>query len=240
MDYPALIAFLSDLAANNNKPWFDEHRPTYDRLRGEWIELVGQVIAGIAQFDPSVEIVSPKDALFRINRDMRFSKDKRPYKTNFSAAICPQGRNSGMPVYYFQVDEAGGLMIAGGLYYPERAGLNRIREFIAEHPEKMDAVLTDPAFATTYGATFGGERLKRPPQGYTEDTPGIEHIKLKSFTASTEPQGWVERGDALPDDIVAAFRALFPLIRWSREALGGSADPTYISPQDLERLAGIE
>ena len=61
MDYSALVAFLSDLAANNNKPWFDEHRPTYDRLRGEWIELVGQVIEGVSQFDPGVGIVLPKD-----------------------------------------------------------------------------------------------------------------------------------------------------------------------------------
>jgi uncharacterized protein (TIGR02453 family) len=239
MDYPALITFLGELSENNNKPWFEEHRPTYERLRGEWLELVGRVIAGIAEFDPGVGIVSPKDTQFRINRDIRFSKDKSPYKTTFSAAICPQGRNSGMPVYYFQVDEAGSLLIAGGLHQPERNNLNLVREFISEHPERLEAALADPAFAATYGA-LDDERLKRPPRGYSEDTPGIEYIKLKSFTASMEPQGWVARGDALEGDIVAAFRALFPLIRWSREALGGSADPTYISPQDLERLAGIE
>ena len=101
-----------------------------------------------------------------------------------------------MPVYYFQIDEAGSLMIAGGLHQPERDNLNRVREFISAHPEKLEAVLADPAFAATYGA-IDDERLKRPPQGYDEDTPGIEYIKLKSFTASTEPQGWIKRGDAL-------------------------------------------
>jgi len=238
MDYPALIAFLSELSENNNKPWFEEHRSTYESLRAEWIALVGRVIGGISQFDPSVAVVSPKDALFRINRDIRFSKDKSPYKTTFSAAICPQGRNSGMPVYYFQINETGDLMIAGGVYRPERDNLGRIRKYIAEHPERLAAVHADPAFSATFGE-ISGERLKRPPQGYDEDTPGIEYIKLKSFTAGTEPEDWAKRGDAVADDIVDAFRAMFPLIRWSREALGGSQDPTYISPQDLDRLAGM-
>jgi uncharacterized protein (TIGR02453 family) len=229
MDYHALIAFLSELAANNNKPWFEENRSTYEHLRGGWIALVGQVIDGISQFDPAVGIVSPKDALFRINRDIRFSKDKSPYKTTFSAAICPQGRHSGMPVYYFQINAAGELLIAGGLYRPERDKLNRIRQYIAEHPELLDAVLADPDFAATFGE-ISGDRLTRPPQGYDEDTLGIEFIKLKSFTAGIQPARWIERGDALVNDIVAAFQDLFPLIRWSREALGGVDGATGEKP----------
>ena len=90
MNFPALLTFLSDLAANNNKAWFEENRATYQRLRAEWMDFIQKVIDGIAQFDPTVAVVSPKDALFRVNRDVRFSKDKSPYKTTFSAAICPQ------------------------------------------------------------------------------------------------------------------------------------------------------
>jgi len=224
MDFPALITFLSELALNNNKPWFEEHRPAYEQLRGEWLAFVGQVIDGASRFDPSVGIVSPKDALFRINRDVRFSKDKSPYKTTFSAAICPQGRSSGLPAYYFQVNEAGALFIGGGVWMPETAILGRIRQHIAEHPERLSAVLADPAFAATFG-TIDGDRLKRPPQGYDETTPGIEFIKLKSFTAGIEPAGWLARGDRLTDEIVTAFRAMFPLIRWLREALTGTGDP---------------
>jgi len=219
MDFQALIAFLSELALQNNKPWFEEHRPTYERLRGEWLAFVGQVIDGIAQFDHTVGIVSPKDALFRINRDVRFSKDKRPYKTTFSAAICAEGRNSGLPVYYFHISEAGVLFIAGGIYMPESAVLGRIRQQIAERPDRLSAVLADPAFSATFG-TIDGERLKRPPQGYDETTPGIEFIKLKSFTAGTEPAGWLARSDHLVDEIVMACRAMFPLIQWLREASG--------------------
>jgi uncharacterized protein (TIGR02453 family) len=238
MDFPDLTAFLSELALNNSKPWFEAHRATYERLRDDWLAFVGQVIAGTAQFDPSVNIVSPKDTQFRINRDVRFSKDKRPYKTTFSAAICPQGRNSGLPAYYFQVNETGALMIAGGVYMPEPAILGQIRRHIAEHPERLAAALADPVFAATFG-TIDGERLKRPPQGYDETTPGIESIKLKSFTAGSEPPGWLARSDHLADEIVAGFRALFPLIRWLREALAGSRDLGYLSPEEVDRLAGL-
>ena len=239
MDFPALIAFLSELALHDTKPWFEEHRPTYERLRDEWLAFVGRVIDGTSQFDPSVGFVSPKDALFRINRDIRFSADKRPYKTTFSAAICPQGRRSGLPAYYFQINEAGVLLIAGGVHMPAPPILGQIREYIAEHPERLIAVLADPPFAAVFG-TIDGERLKRPPQGYDEQTPGIEFIKLKSFTAGIEPEGWLARGDnlALASEIVAAFQALFPLIRWLREALTGRDDPGYLSPQEFDRQAG--
>jgi uncharacterized protein (TIGR02453 family) len=240
VDFPALIAFLSALALHNNKPWFAEHRPTYERLRDEWLGFVGQVIDGTSRFDPSVGIVSPKDALFRINRDGRFSADKRPYKTTFSAAICPQGRSSGLPAYYFQISEAEVLLIAGGVHMPAPPILGQIREYIAEQPERLAAVLADPTFAAVYG-TIEGERLKRPPQGYDEQTPGIEFIKLKSFTAGFEPEGWLARADnlTLASEIVAAFQALFPPIRWLREALTGRDDPGYLSPREFDRLAGL-
>jgi len=238
MDFPALITFLAGLTLHNNKPWFEEHRPTYERLRGEWLAFVGQVSAGIAQFDPSVGSVAPQDALFRINRDVRFARDKRPYKTTFSAAICPQGRTSGLPAYYFQINEAGALFVGGGVYMPEPAILGQIRQHIAEHPERLAAALADPAFAAAFG-TLAGERLKRPPQGYDETTPGIEFIKLKSFTAGSEPLDWLARREHLADEIVATCRALFPLIRWLRAALAGGSDPGYLSPQEVDRLAGL-
>lgn len=238
MNFPDLIAFLSDMAEHNNKAWFDANRPTYQRLRDEWLDFVREVIDGIARFDPTVAIVSPKDALFRINRDVRFSKDKSPYKTMFSAAICPQGRNSGQPLYYLHITEAGDLLVAGGVYMPETKTLELIRRHIAEHPERLAAVLDDPTFASRFG-TISGERLKRPPRGYDETTPGIEFIKLKSFTASVEPAGWQARADDLAAEVVDTYRAMFPLIRWLRAALTGNSDPLFLSPQAVDRLLGL-
>src|SRR5512143_783997 len=136
MDFDALISYLAELALNNNKPWFEAHRPTYERLRGDWMAFVGQLILVIAQFDPAVSIVSAKDTMFRINRDVCFSKDKTPYKTAFSAAVCPQGRSSGLPAYYFHITEAAELMIAGGVYMPQPDILAQIRKYIAEYPDR--------------------------------------------------------------------------------------------------------
>ncbi len=236
MDFSALVAFLSELALHNDKSWFDAHRPAYEHLRGEWLAFVGQVIASIARFDPGVGIVAPKETQFRINRDVRFSRDKRPYKTTFSAVICPQGRNSGLPAYYFQINETAALMVAGGVYMPEPGTLGQIRRRIAEHPERLAAVLADPAFAATFGG-IAGERLKRPPQGYDDATSGIEFIKLKNFTVGVEPAGWLARSDHLADEIATTCRAMFPLIRWLREALAGGDDLGYLSPQEVDRLA---
>ena len=237
MDTKALTDFLSELALNNNKAWFDSHRAAYDRLRDEWFALVSRVIEGAARFDPGVAIIAPRDTAFRINRDIRFSPDKRPYKTNFSAVICPQGRKSGMPAYYFSLDEAGRLFVGGGVYMPEPTVLARIRAHIAAHPDRLSAVLADPRFAATYGE-IQGERLKRPPQGYGEDSPGIEHIKLKSFTGGLTPEAWPRGGGELAGYLVERFGDLLPLIAWLREALGNGSVPDYLTPRDLDRLAG--
>src|SRR3954470_8676328 len=113
-----LIQFLSELSENNNRAWFVMNKPRYDILRAEFLALVTKLIAEVAKFDPEVADCNPKKALFRINRDMRFSKDKSPYKTNFSAAITASGlkkpSQGGGPAYYFHVDEHGTLLIAGG------------------------------------------------------------------------------------------------------------------------------
>ena len=111
--------------------------------------------------------MSPKDALFRINRDVRFSKDKSPYKTTFSAAICPQGRSSGLPAYYFQINEAGALFIGGGVYMPEPMILGQIGQQIAEHPERLSAVLAYSVFAATFGTVLRGSGSSGRPRATT-------------------------------------------------------------------------
>lgn len=222
MDFAALNTFLAELSLNNHKAWFEEHRTTYQALRDQFTAFVGQVIDGIVAFDPPVGVVHPKDALFRINRDVRFSPDKRPYKTTFSAAICPQGRNSGYPVYYFHVNELGDLFIAGGSYMPPLPLLAQIRVHIARHPEQLAAVLDDAEFRGTF-TDIGGERLKRPPQGYDANTPYIEYLKLKSFIVSHEPADWLTHADNLDTEIVRYFRTMQPLINWLRTALGANA-----------------
>ena len=124
-----LLGYLQGLAENNNKAWFEEHRGEYQGLRQEFTSLVGEILARLAVVDPAVEHLRPADCLFRINRDVRFSRDKSPYKTQFSALFCPQGRNVNLPSYYFHVaangEEGGELLAGGGMYAPEPAASGR-------------------------------------------------------------------------------------------------------------------
>jgi uncharacterized protein (TIGR02453 family) len=220
MDFAALLAFLTALAQNNNKAWFDAHRATYEGLRGQFLGLLTRVLDGISLFDAQVGIVEPKDCLYRINRDIRFSPDKSPYKTYFSAAICPQGRRSNLPAYYFHITEKGEFLAAGGMYMPEPGQLALIRRHIAEEPARLAAVLQAPEFVATFG-TLDGERLKRPPQGFDESTPYIEVIKLKSFSVGHELSGWQEKPDAAADELIGVFHDMYPFVGWLHEALAG-------------------
>jgi uncharacterized protein (TIGR02453 family) len=217
-----LLAFLAELAKNNNKAWFDEHRPRYEALRKEFTELVEDVIAGVAAFDPPMHGVHAKDAMFRINRDVRFSANKDPYKTQFSAALCAEGKKTDMPAYYFQIDHTGELWIGGGMYMPDPQHLRQIRENIAATPERVESVLADRAFTKTYGGLDTSMTLTKLPKGYYDDVPHPELIKLKGYFAGTGlASAEVKRltGDALVQTIVERFRALHPLVVWLREAV---------------------
>ncbi|HEX2203281.1 MAG TPA: DUF2461 domain-containing protein [Longimicrobium sp.] len=217
MDFARLAAYLGALAENNRKEWFEANRAEYQALRGDFTDFVGEVIGRIGEGDDAVRWMDPKDCIFRLHRDVRFSADKSPYKTTFSAFVSPRGRAVDGPGYYFHVDEKGTLFAAGGIYMPASGPLGRIREYIAEHPEKLRAVLRKRAFKQTFGE-IQGERLKRPPRGYAEDAPMIETLQLKSFIVARERDVSAGAPDALPW-LAETFRAMHPFIAWLREAL---------------------
>jgi uncharacterized protein (TIGR02453 family) len=183
LDIAELQQFLAELYANNAKAWFDANKPRYDALRKQFAELVGDVIARTAAFDPLMQTLAAKDTMFRINRDVRFSSNKAPYKTQFSAALCPQGKKTDLPAYYFHINHAGTLFVGGGMYMPEAQNLRRIRENIAASPEQVEAVLAHPLFKKTYGSLDASMTLVRLPKGYYDDVPHPELVKLKGFFA---------------------------------------------------------
>lgn len=232
MNVSALVSFLQELADNNNKAWFDAHRPQYQALRQEFTDLVGEVIAGIGSVDEAVRDLQPANCLFRINRDVRFSRDKSPYKTQFSAAIGPQGRSTNLPAYYFQIDAAGNLFLGGGLYAPAPEQLANARRFIAAHPERLEELYADPAFHAAYGA-IDGEMLKRPPAGYPADAPHLEALKLKQYLVGQSYVVHEFAGDALAPLIIERFSAAAPFIFWLREAVGAPAGGTADGPDPL-------
>ncbi|HJV87880.1 MAG TPA: DUF2461 domain-containing protein [Noviherbaspirillum sp.] len=217
-----LIQFLAELSENNNRAWFVMNKPRYDILRLEFLELVTKLIPVVGKFDPEVANCNPRKALFRINRDMRFSRDKSPYKTAFSAAITASGlkkpSQGGGPAYYFHVDANGVLLVAGGEYMPPPDRLKTIRQHVVADAAGFSKVLRNKRLKDTFGDLQDEGKLTRPPKGFDADTPHIEYIKMKSFIVWNE----TSLKDGIPADLgkelVAGFRDAFPLVAWLRQA----------------------
>jgi uncharacterized protein (TIGR02453 family) len=220
MDFPRLSTYLAGLSANNDKAWFEANRAEFQALRDDFHAFVGEVIAGVAEWDESVRWVDPKDCVYRIYRDVRFSNDKTPYKTTFSAVISEQGRRGHGPSYYFQVDGKGTLMAGGGVWMPSPERLALIREHVADDPERLRRVLDEPRFAAEFGGLWDEHKLKRPPAGYQADDPMIETLKLKSFIVERE-RDVGSPADGVRDWITETFRTMHPFILWLRNATAG-------------------
>ena len=217
-----LIQFLSELSENNNRAWFVMNKPRYDILRAEFLELVTKLIADISKFDPAVAGCNPKKALFRINRDMRFSKDKSPYKTSFSAAVTASGlkkpSQGGGPAYYFHIDANGILLVAGGEYMPPPSRLKTIREHVITDAAGFSKVLKNKKLKERFGDLQDEGKLVRPPKGFDADVPHIEYIKMKSFIVWTETSIKKSVPADLGKEVVAGFKDAYPLVAWLREA----------------------
>jgi uncharacterized protein (TIGR02453 family) len=219
MHVQALVEFLSGLEQNNNRPYFVWHKPAYDVLREEFEALLVDLIARVAKFDRALGPVEAKKAMFRIYRDTRFSKDKTPYKTHFSAAIRDRAKKGLEPGYYFHIDHQGVLLAGGGIYNPDPIILARIRRHIAKHPALLTRVLREPRFHKTYGGLVEDDALARPPKGFAADTPHIDAIKLRHYFAVIEVNILARPPKDLAGAIAGYFRDILPLMRWLRRAV---------------------
>jgi uncharacterized protein (TIGR02453 family) len=217
-----LIQFLGELSENNNRAWFVMNKPRYDILRAEFLELVAQLIKDIAKFDPEVAACNPKKALFRINRDMRFSHDKSPYKTTFSAAVTASGlkkpSQGGGPAYYFHIDKDSTLLIAGGEYMPPADRLRTIRQYVVTDATGFGKMLKNKKLKEAFGDLQNEGKLQRPPKGFDADAPHVEYLKHKSFIVWKEISLKKKIPTDLGKDLVAEFKNAYPLIAWLRQA----------------------
>jgi uncharacterized protein (TIGR02453 family) len=217
-----LIQFLAELSENNNRAWFVMNKPRYDILRAEFLELVTKLIADISKFDPEVAHCNPKKSLFRINRDMRFSHDKSPYKTRFSAAITASGlkkpSQGGGPAYYCHIDADGTLLVAGGEYIPPPDRLKTIRQHVITDATGFSKVLKNRKLKETFGDLQGEGSLKRPPKGFDTDVPHLEYIKMKSFIVWKETSLKEKIPVDLEKAVASGFKDAYSLVAWLRQA----------------------
>ena len=214
MDTGKLVGYLKGLRAHNTKLWFDAHRDKYDFLRADFSDFVQDIISRIAVFDPAVRYVTAKEAMYRINRDIRFSKDKTLYKTNFGAGIGPGGKKGAQAGYHFHIDASGTLLVAGGLYMAEPAQVDAIRRSIDRQPKTLQAIIAAPAFRRAFGQLDHDDQLKKPPRGFAPTHPAIDLLKLRHYAAWAE----VRAGRESAKHIVEFSRGLYPLVKYLRLA----------------------
>ena len=205
------LSFLADLQKNNEREWFKSNQKSYNEAKLNFESFIQKLISEIIVFDPILKGLEAKSCIFRINRDIRFSHDKSPYKTNFGAFIVRGGRKNGdkFAGYYIHI-EPGKSFIAGGAYMPPSPWLSALREKIDHDPGKFLMIIQNKDFIKTYGQ-LDGDRLKTPPRGYSSDNPNIELLKYKSYLVLKEvPDKVVVSPDYL-ETVIKALKVMKPL-----------------------------
>ena len=216
----ATLKFLKDLKKNNNKPWFEAHRKEYEAAKSDFAAFIQAVIDNHSKSDPTIKSIVAKDCMFRINRDVRFSKDKSPYKTNMGAYINRGGKKSVFAGYYFHC-EPRQCFVGGGLWMPMPPELNKVRQEIDYNLDAFKKIITSKKFKAVYKDLSHDKEyvLSRVPKGYEPTNPAAEYLKMKSFVSMAS----LKDSDLTSNDLVkkttTAFEALQPLIDFINESL---------------------
>jgi uncharacterized protein (TIGR02453 family) len=222
---PAALRFFKGLSKNNNKVWFENHRADYENeVREPMRALIVEVNAHLAKFAPEIA-GDPKRGMFRINRDIRFSKDKSPYKTNAgcwfnhrsASSKVGSEANEGSAGFYFHL-QPGKSFVGAGLWMPPRPQLDKLREAIADDPRGFDRMAK--GLKKYGGLSEEHGMLKRMPRGYADDHPAGEYLRLQSYTCGRSIKDSQLTEATLPAIIAREFRGMLPLVRWLNTPLG--------------------
>jgi uncharacterized protein (TIGR02453 family) len=175
------LDFLSDLRNNNHKDWFELNKSRYQQAQKEIKSLLRVWIDELGKIDNTIAELDPNKCVFRINRDVRFSKDKSPYKLNLGAYVVAGGKQSNLAGYYLHI-EPNNCFFGAGNYMPMPDQLSKIRQEIDYNFDDFSKIIQDKKFVNTFGFLSSENKLKNPPKGYSTDNVALEYLKLKSFT----------------------------------------------------------
>jgi len=217
---PATLKFLKDLKKNNNKNWFDAHRKTYEAAKEDFENFIQAVLNKHSKNDPDLKELTAKKCLFRINRDVRFSKDKSPYKTNFGASMDKGGKKSGLAGYYFHL-EPGKSFLGGGLWMPQPDSLKKVRQEIDYCFGEFKKIVAAKKFKSLYNELYTGEgvQLSKVPQGFEKDNPAASYLKFKSWLVLTDVSDPVLTSTDLFKKTIEGFAVLQPFIKFLNRSL---------------------
>lgn len=216
----ATLKFLKDLSRNNNKPWFDAHRKQYEDAKKDFETFIQAVIDKHGLKDDTIREQEAKKCMFRINRDVRFSKDKSPYKNNMGASINQGGRKSIFAGYYFHL-EPGQSFVGGGIWMPMPSEMKKVRQEIDYCYDEFKKIVQSKKFTAIYGDLYKEEgiALSRVPQGFDKDNPAAGYLKLKSWIAMQSVKDTELTSKDLLKKSLLAFETLQPMIRFINRSL---------------------
>ncbi len=205
----ATFKFLKDLKNNNNKEWFQDNKPRYEDAKGDFENFIGELIKKIAKFDPAIGELIPKKTIFRIYRDVRFSKDKSPYKINLGAHLAAhRSKVHDRAGYYIQL-QPGNSFLAGGAYDPGNPWITQIRTEIDYNTKEFKKLINSASFKKYFGE-IRGEKLKTAPKGFPKDHPELELLKYKSYLVVNDCDDKLVTSDEFLKHATAVFKAMKP------------------------------
>ena len=207
------LQFLKDLKKNNDRDWFAKHKPRYEAAYLDWQRFTGELIAGISKFDKNIAAAKfqPKDCVFRIYRDIRFSKDKTPYKTNFAAGFSTKKGKWQAPGYYIHINPTEGFM-GGGAYMLQSEQLQALREELSLNGPAFKKVINNKDFKKYF--TVEGDKLVNVPKGFAKDDPMAEYLKHKYLLAMHKVSEKEILSPKFSQHCVEAFKAMRPFTQF--------------------------
>jgi uncharacterized protein (TIGR02453 family) len=207
-----ILAFLNELKINNNREWFNANKSWYKESKIDFEKWVFKLIDIVSGFDKDLRMLTPKDCVFRIYRDVRFSKNKEPYKTHFGVSLNKGGRNSKFAGYYFQV-EPGNSFVGGGKWQPPPDILKAIRYEIYNNVDEFKSIIRDKSFKLQFGDMIP-EKIQRPPKDFPSDFVDVELLKYKSYIVGSNIQDSILTNDNLLSHVSETFKIMHPFINF--------------------------
>ena len=218
MDITQILNFLQKLAKHNDRAWFEKNKDTYLQAKENFEQWVAAFLEELIKFNPELAGLNPKKLPFRIYRDVRFSKDKSPYKINMGAGFSPNGKLVQEPGYYAHI-EPGRSFIAGGIYMPNPENLSKVRQEIDYNGDKLDKILKDKKFKKWFTGFSEFDKLKTVPKGYVKDHPRLDWLKHKTFIVSHAFTNTQVKDKKYLKQLVEASKAMKPLVEFLKEAI---------------------
>ena len=219
MNFDLILKFLGNLAKHNDRNWFEKNKPVYLEAKNGFEEFLTNLLPELAKFDEGVGMLNPKKLAFRIYRDVRFSKDKKPYKINMGAGISPNGKLVQEPGYYIHIQPGNKSFMAGGIYMPDPANLAKIRQEIDYNTKGFLKVLNDKKFKKLFPKMGDFDKLKTAPKGYPKDHPQLEILKNKSYIVSHPFTDVQVKDKKFIKSVAESCKTLKPLNDFLKEAI---------------------